>query len=576
MLLRLLFAVLACGLTAWIVDAADIPLPRAVFPRSPAPRERRIDPIPAPRPARVIAAAPVPRNFDMPVPRHVIAPFIDHHIDAAIAEAGVTPAAQADDATLIRRLTLDLVGRIPTTREVDAYVKSTDPDKRAKLVDRLIASPGVRAAPGRAVRGDVQPRGQPPRRRPRSATTSTSAVREGKPWDRIFRELMLPDETDAKLKGAAEFLRGRVADADKLTNDVSVAFFGVNVSCAQCHDHPHVADWTQDHFYGMKTFLARTFDNGGFLGERGYGAIKYKPTKGPERTAKMMFLTGTVIEEGSGKEPSAEEKKKEKAALDKAKAAKTAAAGAEVQRPGEAGRGGAEGRRTPSSSPGTSSTGCGTASSASGWSTRSTRCTPRTRRATRNCSTWLARDIAAHGYDLRRLIRGIVMSKAYSRSSKYRRERRRTAKLFAVAKLKPLTPMQLATSLKIAATDPATLDGKKPDEVEKKLEQTGVERPRVRGAHRPADRQLPDRRRRGAAVQQRRPRDEGVPDRRRRTVRSAGSRPMKDPKRGGRVPGEDRVRPSRDRRGVEGARRRTSRSARAARPRRTGRCSGRS
>src|SRR5205809_4096549 len=67
---------------------------------------------------------------------------IDRHIDDAIKDANVTPAAQADDTTLIRRLTLDLVGRIPTGGETDAFVKSGDADKRAKLVDRLIASPG--------------------------------------------------------------------------------------------------------------------------------------------------------------------------------------------------------------------------------------------------------------------------------------------------------------------------------------------------------------------------------------------------------------------------------------------------
>src|SRR4051812_7358295 len=59
---------------------------------------------------------------------------IDHYIDAKLREEGVKPAAQADDATLIRRLTLDLVGRIPTAAEVRAYVASTEPDKRATLV----------------------------------------------------------------------------------------------------------------------------------------------------------------------------------------------------------------------------------------------------------------------------------------------------------------------------------------------------------------------------------------------------------------------------------------------------------
>src|SRR3954447_25796555 len=72
---------------------------------------------------------------------------------------------------------------------------------------------------------------------------------------------------------------------------------------------------------------------------------------------------------------------------------------------------------------------------------------------------WLARDTAAHGYDLRRLIRGIVMSTAYSRSSQYASDTRPDPKLFAVARLRPLTPLQLATSLKIAAADPATFEG---------------------------------------------------------------------------------------------------------------------
>src|SRR5438067_10314667 len=117
---------------------------------------------------------------------------------------------------------------------------------------------------------------------------------------------MLPDGAGEGLDPAGDFLRPRLKDADRLTNDVSVAFFGVNVSCAQCHDHPLVKDWTQDHFYGMKAFLARTFDNGGFLAERGYGVVKYKPTKGPERTARMMFLTGAKVED-TAKEPTPEE-----------------------------------------------------------------------------------------------------------------------------------------------------------------------------------------------------------------------------------------------------------------------------
>src|SRR5439155_26490633 len=120
---------------------------------------------------------------------------------------------------------------------------------------------------------------------------------ENRPRERMFRDVMLPDTTDKKTQGSSEFLRSRVKDLNRLTVDVSTTFFGVNVSCAQCHDHPHVHDWKQDHFYGMKSFLARTFEKGGRLEERDQGVVKFIPNKGKEKVAQVMFLTGKVVEE---------------------------------------------------------------------------------------------------------------------------------------------------------------------------------------------------------------------------------------------------------------------------------------
>ena len=418
--------------------------------------------------AAICAFAPLARAADSPPASAPVEKVIDQLIDAAIADAGVTPAGPADDATVVRRLTLDLVGRIPTTGEVDAYVKSTEADKRAKLVDRLIASPGFVRHQAALFEVMLNPEGNG--RGGALREYLTAALKEGKPWDKMFREMMLPDESDAKLKGAADFIRGRVADADKLTSDVSVAFFGVNVSCAQCHNHPHVKDWTQDHFYGMKAFLARTFDNGGFLGERGYGVIKYKPTKGPERTAKMMFLTGATVEDANAKEPNAAEMKKEKEALDKAKAAKTPppappfSGRAELVRVALKGENAEFFARSISNRMWHRFFGTGLVSPLDQMHAENQSSHP-------DLLAWLARDTAANKYDLKRLIRGIVMSKAYARSSQYDSENRPGNKTFAVAKLKPMTPLQLATSLKITATDPASFDGLKPDEFEKRMEQ---------------------------------------------------------------------------------------------------------
>src|SRR5262249_47486760 len=91
---------------------------------------------------------------------------------------------------------------------------------------------------------------------------------------------------------------------------VSVLFFGVNISCAQCHDHPLVQDWKQDHFYGLKSFFARTYEAGPFLGERDVALVQFKTTKNITKTASLMFLTGKVVEVPGAKPLSPEEQRK--------------------------------------------------------------------------------------------------------------------------------------------------------------------------------------------------------------------------------------------------------------------------
>ena len=131
---------------------------------------------------------------------------------------------------------------------------------------------------------------------------------------------MLPDETDPKQKGAGEFLRQRVKDLDRLTTDVSSIFFGVNISCAQCHDHPLVRDWKQDHFYGMKSFFSRTFDE-----RRLPGRARLRHRQVQDDQGRGAPGPDDVPDRQGGrrrpacKEPTGEEQKKEKERLDDAK-----------------------------------------------------------------------------------------------------------------------------------------------------------------------------------------------------------------------------------------------------------------
>ncbi len=298
-----------------------------------------------------------------------------------------------------------------------------------------------------------------------------AAFAENRPWDAIFRDVMLPDDNDPKKKGAGEFLRTRVKDLDRLTADVSAVFFGVNISCAQCHDHPKVDDWKQDHYYGMKSFFSRSFEAGNFVGEREAGMVKFTPNKGAEKTARIMFLTGKALDNVPGwGDPTKEQQQKDRERM-------------------EAGKKGAKPAPPPFSlrarlvdialEPGQRDyfaraavnrvwhrfTGCGFVMPLDQMHSENPPSHP-------DLLAWLARDLVDHKYDLRRLVRGIALSQTYSRDSKWAGDKQPAPETFAVARARLLTPLQLATALKLTTIDPETLTAGA--DFEKKLE--GIEK----------------------------------------------------------------------------------------------------
>ncbi len=384
-------------------------------------------------------------------PDRSIEEVVDHYVDAAIVQAGAKAAPRADDATLIRRLTLDLVGRIPTAAEARAFVEATEGDKVARRVDRLMASPGyvrhqadtLDALLMAGVRASLR-------------DYLVVATREDRPWDRIFREVMVADESGPGLKGVAEFLKGRAKDNDRMTNDVSTTFFGVNVSCAKCHDHPLVDDWKQDHYYGMKSFFDRTFLVGDQLAERGHGVVKYKTVKGEDRKARFLFLTGREVERPGPEEPSPDERKREKEQLAEAKKAKKAPPAPAVSARAKLVEVAldADGRdffaRSLANRAWARFFGQGLVMPLDQMHSANPPSHP-------DLLRWLARDAVAHGYDLRRLARGLTLSRAYARDGRVDSTEAPDPRLFAVAAPRPLTPAQLGASLWVAATDPAAL-----------------------------------------------------------------------------------------------------------------------
>ena len=416
------------------------------------------------------AAAPLvqaePSGAASPVDGAAVEQVIDYRIGAKLQQEGVIAAEAADDATLVRRLTLDFLGRIPTVAEARQYVESSASDKRAELVDRLMASPEY--AQHAADEFDALLMDE----------TSASlrdyllaAFSERRSWDVMFRQMLLGEEDDGDQSGAIQFVRARAQDLDKLTNDASVLFFGVNVSCAKCHDHPLVGDWTQDHFYGMKSFFGRTFENGGFVGERDYGTVDYQTTGGQSRLAPVMFLSGREAPEPPSPMPDEKARKEEKSLLEQLKKDKQPPPAPSFSR-----------RRLLVET--------ALAPDERDWFARAAvnhvwrrffgrgLVSPVDQMHSENPPSHpelldaLAQDFVAHGYHLARLERGIAMSAAYGRSSRWQNGERPDPALFAVAQVRPLSPMQYSLSLHMGASSPDRYENNfDPGEVEQRLQQ---------------------------------------------------------------------------------------------------------
>ncbi len=211
---------------------------------------------------------------------------IDQAIAAGTPEFGKLAAPLADDAEFLRRIYLDLTGTIPTADEARAFLKAGSPDRREKLIDRLLASPAY--ARHMATVFDVLLMDRRPGKRipvPQWQEFLRSAFAANQPYDQLVRTILSADGSDPKTRPAVRFYLDRDGDAHQLTRDIGRLFLGMNLKCAQCHDHPLVHQYRQDHYYGLYAFLNRSFvfvpkgkkaASGPVFAEKAEGEVSYQ------------------------------------------------------------------------------------------------------------------------------------------------------------------------------------------------------------------------------------------------------------------------------------------------------------
>ena len=182
--------------------------------------------------------------------------FVDDLVFAKLKTIGMPPSDIADDGTFIRRVTLDITGRLPTAAEMKDFMASKDAAKRSALIDRLLDSPDY--AEYFANKWSALLRNQ--RTQPTFARGSylfyswiRDSIADNKPYDQFVREVVSASG-DLDQNPPVAWYR-QVKEMKQQMEDVAQLFLGTRMQCAQCHHHPF-EKWSQQDYYGFAAFFS--------------------------------------------------------------------------------------------------------------------------------------------------------------------------------------------------------------------------------------------------------------------------------------------------------------------------------
>jgi hypothetical protein len=192
-----------------------------------------------------------------------IARDIDRLINRRLEQEKIPPSPQADDAEILRRLYLDLLGRVPTLDEATEFLERSDGEKRARLIDQLLG----RYEYGRHFAIEWHKRigmrdGFVDKRIEKSIYPwLAEQFNRNRPWSEMVRDLLLA-EGDVHTNLATNFYLSElntmegIVQTDRVAGLTAQLFLGINLRCAQCHDHPF-APWKQAEFWEFAVFFGR-------------------------------------------------------------------------------------------------------------------------------------------------------------------------------------------------------------------------------------------------------------------------------------------------------------------------------
>ena len=190
----------------------------------------------------------------LPEPRNLI----DEAVFAQWRALGIPPSPRCDDATFLRRVTIDLAGRLPTLEEIREFLADSSDDKRDRCIDRLLDSTDY--ADYFANKWVLLLRNY--QGGPESARGTYSfhrwirdCFRENRPYDQFVRDIIAASG-DVTQHPPANWYR-ELQDAETRVENMAQVFLGVRIQCARCHHHPF-EKWSQNDYYSLAAFFSRT------------------------------------------------------------------------------------------------------------------------------------------------------------------------------------------------------------------------------------------------------------------------------------------------------------------------------
>ena len=183
---------------------------------------------------------------------------VDRLLETELTKAGVTPAPLVNDDTFLRRASLDLTGTIPTPNAVTDFALNPDPDKRSRLVDRLLESEGYADIWASYWREVIFSRATEVRSRTMQDVFEDwmrDQLAKNIGWDKIATELVTATgSTDSD--GQTALIFAHTGEPEEVAAETARIFLGIQIQCANCHNHPY-EKWTREDFHQFAAFFPR-------------------------------------------------------------------------------------------------------------------------------------------------------------------------------------------------------------------------------------------------------------------------------------------------------------------------------